>query len=35
VPTDFDPEDAEARFFAMERHTLDRTGQVFHRMRTG
>jgi hypothetical protein len=33
VPTDFDLKDAEAGLFTMERHTLDRTGQLFHRMR--
>ena len=35
VPTDFDPEDAEASLLTMERHTLDRTGQVFCGMRIG
>ena len=29
VPTDFDPKDAEAGLLAMERHALDRTGQLF------
>ena len=32
VPTDFDPEDAEAGLFTMERHAFDRTGELFHRM---
>ena len=29
VATDLDPEDAEAGLLTMERHALDRTGQVF------
>ena len=29
VPTDFDAQDAEARLLAMERHALDRAGQLF------
>ena len=35
VPTDFDPEDAEAGLLTMERHALDGTGQVFCGMRDG
>ena len=35
VPTDFDAQDAEAGLLAMERHALDRTGQVFCGMRRG
>ena len=30
VPTDFDAQNAEAGLLTMERHTLNRTGQVFH-----
>ena len=33
MPTDFDPEDAEARLFTMERHALNGTGQLFCGMR--
>ena len=32
VATDFDAQDAEASLLTMERHALDRTGQVFHGM---
>src|SRR5215813_2228522 len=34
VPTDFDPEDAEAGLLAIERHALHGTGQVFCGVRT-
>jgi len=35
MPTDLDPEDAEAGLLTMERDAFDRTGQVFHQMRRG
>jgi hypothetical protein len=35
MTTNLDPEDAEARLFAMERHALDCTGQVFRGMTGG
>jgi len=35
VATDFDAQDAETRFFTVERDTLDRTREVFERMGIG
>jgi hypothetical protein len=35
MPTDLDPEDAEAGLFTMERHPLYGTSEVFHRMYRG
>ena len=35
VPTDFDPQNAEAGLLTMERHTLHGTSQLFCRMRRG